>query len=95
LNNKANVFAGFYAFSAMPKDLKFGNITKTRPLYTMNAKDDQTFPYSEAAAVYEQHKTETGGWHFNTVATGGHRFIYGINGSSYVKQLLGSLILGR
>ena len=97
VNNKANSFAGFYTFSALPGrgggDVNFKNITQNRPLYSMNAKDDQTFSYSEAEQIYNRHKSETSGWHFKEVASGGHRFIYGSRGNEYVQSLVGELLL--
>ena len=92
VNHKADVFAGFYAFSAMPHSLEFSHLSKDKPLYTMNAKDDQTFSYSEVMEIYEQHKKEAPDWHFNTIETGGHRFIYNPGGTSYVKSLIGSML---
>jgi predicted peptidase len=92
IDNKPDVFAGFYTFSAMPRAAHFSHITKDKPLYSMNAKDDQTFSYSEVSDLYEQHKAEAPGWHFNSVETGGHRFIYSDGGTKYVKSLLGNLL---
>jgi poly(3-hydroxybutyrate) depolymerase len=97
ITNKANSFAGFYTFSALPGrgggDVNFKNITRDKPLYSMNAKDDQTFSFNEAKQIYNQHKSETPGWHFNEVASGGHRFIYGTRGTEYVKSLVGQLLI--
>ena len=95
ISNKADVFAGFYTFSALPGrsgSVDFTHLTKERPLYSMNAKDDQTFSFDEVQAIYEQHKKEAPDWHFNSVETGGHRFIYNPGGTSYVKSLLGNLL---
>lgn len=96
INHTPDIFAGFYTFSAIPQlnePIKFGNITKQRPLYSMNTKDDHTFSFGEVKALYEEHKTK--GWHFIPVETGGHRFIYGANGRQYVKELLGNLLSAR
>jgi predicted peptidase len=95
IDNKPELFAGFYTFSAMPKgNTTYSNITKNKPLYSMNAKDDQVFPYRDVAAIYEQKKGEAKGWVMRTVETGGHRFIYnGATGKNYTKALLGSLLL--
>ncbi len=99
VNNKPEMFAGFYAFSSMPAHsgdpLKCGNITEEKPLYTMNAKDDPGFSYSEAHEFYEQHKSEAPGWHFGAVETGGHRFIYTDNGRQFVKSILGILLTAK
>jgi len=96
VNHHPEIFAGFYTFSAMPKlgdeAIKFENITKGKPLYSMNAKDDPGFSYTEVHTIYEQHKDEAKGWHFETVEKGGHRFIYNSDGRQYVKSLLGMLL---
>ena len=92
IDNKPDVFAGFYTFSAMPRSADFTHITKGKPLYSMNAKDDQTFSYDEVHALYEQHKKDAPGWDFQTVEGGGHRFIYADGGTRYVKALLGDLL---
>jgi len=92
IDNKPNVFAGFYTFSALPRSADFIHITKAKPLYSMNAKDDQTFSYNEVHTLYEQHKKEAPGWDFQTVESGGHRFIYANGGTRYVKSLLGNLL---
>jgi len=96
ISNKPDVFAGFYAFSAMPRlsdgAVKFSNITKDKPLYSMNAKDDPGFSFNEVREIYEQHKQEAPGWHFGSVETGGHRFIYANGGKEIVKGLLGNLL---
>jgi predicted peptidase len=97
INHKPDMFAGFYTFSAMPKlpgeAVKFSNITKEKPLYSMNATDDQGFPYTEVQGIYEQHKSEALGWNFGTAEKGGHRFIYGYGGAKYVQQLVGKLLM--
>ena len=97
ITNKPDIFAGFYTFSAMPRlasgPVQFSNITKARPLFSMNAKDDPGFSYDEVHAIYEQHENEAPGWHFGSVETGGHRFIYnGNEGKEIVKKLLGNLL---
>ncbi len=96
INNKPEMFAGFYTFSAMPgsggNTMKYANITTQKPLYSINAKDDPVFPYIDVEAAHQQHKDEAPGWHFSTVETGGHRFIYSKGGDKYVKSLLSNLL---
>jgi predicted peptidase len=96
ITHKPDLFAGFYTFSAMPLlasgEIAFGNITKNKPLYSMHAKDDAGFPFSDVSAIYDQHKQEAPGWHFSSVETGGHRFIYKPTCRQYVKTLLGNLL---
>jgi predicted peptidase len=96
VNHHPEMFAGFYTFSAMPRlageDVHFRNITEQRPLYSMNAKDDPGFLFNEVHGLYEQHKAEAKGWHFESVETGGHRFIYAPQGGHYVGELLGRLL---
>ncbi len=89
-------FAGFYTFSAMPGlasgEIAFSNITNERPLYSMHARDDHGFPFNEVNDIYEQHKKEAPGWKLSTVVTGGHRFIYGLGGSTYIQTILSKLL---
>lgn len=95
IDHHPELFAGFYTFSAMPRldePIRFGNITRSRPLYSMNAKDDQGFSFGEVHGIYEQHKSEAPGWHFESVESGGHRFIYGTGGSKHVQALLENLL---
>ena len=93
INNKPEIFAGFYTVSALPSaDVKFSNITPQKPLYSINAKDDGTFPFSEVNEAHEQYKNKTSGWHFSTVESGGHRFIYVKGGEQYLKKQVSDLI---
>lgn len=92
INNKASQFAGFYTFSGMPTDLRVSNITKDRPLFTMNAIDDPGCPYDEIHSFYQAHISEAKYWHIGSVATGGHRFIYNPGGQKYVQQTISDLL---
>lgn len=94
INNKPGVFAGFYTFSAYPHGMtvNYNNITKDKPLISMNAKDDSVFPYDDALALYEQHKAAAPGWQFRSTDRGGHRFIYGPSGYRYILFALQQII---
>ncbi len=92
INNKADNFSGFFTFSALPDDLDFSKITKERPLYSMFAKDDRSWPYFEVTTYYEAHKRETNAWYISTVETGGHRFIYTPEGKQHVSAVIGKLM---
>ena len=96
INHKPELFAGFYTFSAAPHGpddaIKYINITNSKPLFSLNAKDDPVFSYTDMEAAYKEHKGEAPGWHFSTVETGGHRFIYGKDGDKYVQSVIGSLL---
>ncbi len=95
INHNPSVFAGFYSFSGVPhvdnEEIMFRNITASKPLYMVNAKDDAVFKYNEVEAIYLQHKNEAPGWHFSSVETGGHRFIYK-DGGRQIKALLSNLL---
>ncbi len=96
VNNHPEIFAGFYTFSAAPHspdgEIKYSNITKSKPLFSLNAKDDPVFSYSDMEAAYNKHKGDAPGWHHATVDAGGHRFIYGKGGEAQVKSLLSNLL---
>ncbi len=85
------LFTGFYAFSAMPKlyqsKINFKNLTVQKPLYTINAKDDEGYSFANVKSIYEQHKTEAPGWHFDSVASGDHGFIYDDSGLNRMTSL--------
>ncbi|MDQ2753520.1 MAG: alpha/beta hydrolase-fold protein [Bacteroidota bacterium] len=85
------LFTAFYAFSAMPKlyqsEISFKNISKNKPLFSINAKDDEGYSFDKVKSVYEQHKAEAKGWHFDSVETGNHGFIYNDSGWSVVNDL--------
>jgi predicted peptidase len=93
ITHRPELFAGFYTFSALPhQDERFSNISIRRPLYSLNAKDDPNFSYDDVHRIYETHKQEAPGWHFGSVETGGHRFIYADGGEKYVKEQLQKLL---
>ena len=95
INHKPEMFAGFYAFSAIPRtdgDIHYSNITKSKPLYTFNAKDDPVFSYTEMEQAYQKHKNEAPGFHFSTVETGKHRFLYSAQGVRIMYSLVGDLL---
>ncbi|MDU0372810.1 carboxylesterase family protein [Hymenobacter endophyticus] len=85
-------FAGFYALSATPMSklgpLRFQTLASGSPLYSLNAEDDEVFPYREVAAIHDQHKARTPQWHFATRPTGGHSFLYGPDGDQALLALL-------
>jgi predicted esterase len=85
-------FAGFFALSASPVSnlgpLRFQTLASGAPLYSLNAEDDDVFPYKEVAAIYDQHKAHTPQWHFASRPTGGHSFLYGPDGDQALLALL-------
>ncbi|GAB2785269.1 hypothetical protein GCM10027175_24920 [Hymenobacter latericoloratus] len=85
-------FAGFYALSAMPVSklgpLRFQTLASGAPLYSVNAEDDDVFPYKEVAAIYEQHRAQAPKWHFASRPAGGHGFLYGPDGTQALEELL-------
>ncbi len=95
ITNKPELFKAFYAFSPMPKiytgDVNYRNITTDKPLYSINAKDDKVYPYSKVVAIYNEHKGEAKGWHFDSLVTGNHGFIYEDSGSVIIDRLFAKL----
>ena len=89
------LFAGFYTFSALIKEpgiINLNNLTQDKPLYTLNTKDDKIMDFRVVKQFYDRYKTEAPGWHFETIDSGGHRFIFDKNGTRYVKSLIGELL---
>lgn len=95
-SQKPNIFKGFYAFSALPKlnftEINFGNITRKKPLYTINAKDDDIYNFDEVKKIYDEHTSIAKGWHFESIETGGHGFIYQENGKNFLKKFFEKLL---
>ena len=85
-------FRGFLALSALPKlsigEIDFTRISPTAPLYSVNAQDDEVFPYADVARIYNDKKSVAPGWHFLTLPLGSHGFIYGPNGAALLQQYL-------
>jgi hypothetical protein len=50
------------------------------------------FPYMKVATEYELYKPKSAGWHFSSVPTGGHRFIYAPGGEAHLKKLLKGML---
>jgi pimeloyl-ACP methyl ester carboxylesterase len=90
-------FAGFLALSPLPMlnigDIDFSRITRNNPLYSVNAKDDEVFSYSAVHDIYEKEAPIAKGWHFRTLETGSHGFIYGQGGAAlmlrYLREMTG------
>ena len=79
-SQQQKIFKGFYAFSAFPKlaigEINFQDITPDKPLYSVNAKDDDVYNFEKVKEIYEAHKLLAKGWHFESIESGGHGFIY-------------------
>ena len=89
------IFAGFYTFSALIKEpgiINLSNLTKDKPLYTLNTKDDKIMDFRVVKQFYDRYKTEAPGWHFESIDSGGHRFIFNKDGKQYIKSLIGELL---
>ncbi|GAA4778670.1 hypothetical protein GCM10023231_01510 [Olivibacter ginsenosidimutans] len=75
-----NRFKGFFAISALPKlkieEIRFKNLAQGKPFYSINAKDDDVYPYNKVLEIYNTTKSVAKDWHFQTIETGGHGFIY-------------------
>ncbi len=95
ITNHPEIFRAFYAFSGMPKlyhsNINYKNITTGKPLYSINAKDDEVFSFDAVKSIYEKHKIEASGWHFDSAITGNHGFIYGDSGFIIITSLFDKL----
>ena len=94
VSNAPDVFAGFYAFSPMPElegtEIKFNNITTNKPMYSVNAVDDEGFGYNKVKGIYDTHKGEAPGWCFDSTY-GGHGFLYDDGGMAIADNLFDQL----
>lgn len=79
-SQKNNIFKVFFAISAIPKleigDINFGNLSQGKPFYSLNAKNDRVFLYNDVLEIYNVNRSIAKDWHFETIDTGGHGFIY-------------------
>ncbi len=92
INNKPDAFARYYTFSAFPDDIKFANVTKEHPLYSLYSEDDASVPYNEVKRIWEQHRQDAPGWSVNSVNVGGHRFIYKAGGYRIMLYQMGKVL---
>ncbi|SNC67859.1 Phospholipase/Carboxylesterase [Hymenobacter gelipurpurascens] len=85
-------FAGFFALSALPVSalgpLNFMQLRRGASFYSLHAQDDQVVAYQEVQAIYAQHQEQARQWHFETLPTGGHAFLYGPEGATALRELL-------
>jgi len=96
-SQKNDVFDGFFAISAMPRldiaDIDFSNLSRGQPFYSINAKDDDVFPYDSVLTIYNKNKSVATDWKFETIDTGGHGFIYDPDkGISALKTFLNEML---
>jgi predicted peptidase len=79
-SKKQNIFKGFYAFSGLPKlevgPINFKNLGNGKPFYSVNAKDDRVFNYTEVVSIYNKNKKVAKKWYFDSLESGDHGFIY-------------------
>src|SRR5690606_34128610 len=79
-SQKNDRFKGFFSISAIPKlgimDIDFSNLSRGKPFYSINAKDDTVFLYDSVLALYNKNKSVATDWKFETIDSGGHGFIY-------------------
>lgn len=77
---KTDTFAGYFAVSALPAlpdmEIDFDELASEKPFYSIHAQDDDVVLYDSVRAIYTENKSAAANWHFQTVDTGGHGFIY-------------------
>lgn len=87
-------FSGFYALSpaaALPLRAGYGRLGQGKPCLQISAQDDTVYPYPAVKATYEARPAEASRWELQTVAQGGHGFLYGPQGSVLLRQTLARL----
>ena len=98
-SKKENIFKGFYAFAAMPKlkiePINFKNISKGKPFYSINSKEDDVFKYDEVFKIYNDQKVVAKDWNFETLDKGGHGFIYDQNNGKEIMNNLFKKLLSN
>lgn len=90
------LFKGFYTFSAIPKlefeILDFSKFDTTRPIISINAKDDTTYKIDDVLKIYNEHKFDK--WSLEVLDSGTHGFIYNsaVDGQEKVTETLKKLL---
>jgi predicted esterase len=97
-SKKPNMFKGFYTLSAMPKleieNIDFKNLGQGKLFYSVHAKDDDVFKYNDVLMIYDANKNQSKDWHFETLETGNHGFIYDpIKGKEILNNLFQKLLV--
>lgn len=71
-------FKGFYTFSGIPElsfeKLDFTKFDKTRPIISINTKDDVTYKIDDVLKIYNENKFDK--WSLEVLDSGTHGFIY-------------------
>lgn len=79
-SHRNNIFTGFFAISANPQleigGINFENMSQGKPFYSLHAKNDKVFRYDNVLEIYHNNKSMATDWHFETIDSGGHGFIY-------------------
>ena len=87
-------FSGFYALSPaakLPLQASYGRLGQGKPCYQISAQNDTLYPYVTVQAHYEARPAQARRWELQTVAQGGHSFLYGPNGPALLQQTLARL----
>jgi pimeloyl-ACP methyl ester carboxylesterase len=87
-------FRGFFAFSPAPRlplGATYGQLGQGKPCYQLSAQDDTLYPYAAVKAAYEARPAQARRWELQTVAKGGHGFLYGPEGPALLRQTLARL----
>ena len=87
-------FSGFYALSSaakLPLQAPYGRLGQDKPCYQISAQNDTVYPYAAVQAYYKARPTQARRWELQTVAQGGHSFLYGPEGAAMLRQTLARL----
>jgi Prolyl oligopeptidase family len=94
-SQNANIFKGFYTFSALPKleigDINFTNLAQGKPFYSTQAKDDDVFKFDDVNAIYSAQKAIAKDWQMEVLESGGHGYIYQQNGKELINAVFKKL----
>ncbi|UUC44777.1 hypothetical protein [Flavobacterium cerinum] len=94
--HQPKLFKGFYTFSGIPEldfeKLDFSKFDTTRPIISVNAKDDTTYKLDDVQKIYNQHKFDK--WTLEVLEKGTHGFIYNsqVDGQEIVTETLKKLL---
>ncbi len=75
----------------LPLQAAYGRLGQGKPCYQISAQDDKLYPFASVKAFYDTRPTTARRWELQTVAPGGHGFLYKPDGPALLRQTLARL----
>ena len=97
-SQRPGAFRGFYALSpapTLPLGAGYGRLGQGKPCYQISAQDDDVYSYAAVKAAYEAHHGQAPLWQLQTLAHGGHGFLYAPKGVTQLRSVLAQLCTAK